>query len=95
MSLKAWAELLRVSNALTVVTNGLAATALGTLVSPDPTNVLAAIPPILGIVLLYLGGMTLNDVIDVTIDTRERAGRPIPSGRISRRRALFVHAALQ
>jgi 4-hydroxybenzoate polyprenyltransferase len=32
---------------------------------------------------LYIAGMVLNDVFDVEQDTRERASRPIPSGRIS------------
>ena len=33
--------------------------------------------------LLYTSGMVLNDVFDLTIDTRERPGRALPSGRIS------------
>ncbi len=32
---------------------------------------------------LYIAGMVLNDVFDVEQDTRERVGRPIPSGRVS------------
>ena len=32
--------------------------------------------------LLYTAGMTLNDVYDVEVDTKERPDRPIPSGRI-------------
>jgi len=94
VNVRAWAELLRVSNVLTVVTNGLAATALGASVSPDPINWLAMALAVFGIVLLYLGGMTLNDVMDVAIDTRERPGRPIPSGRISRRSAFIATVVL-
>ena len=36
---------------------------------------------------LYLSGMVLNDVCDVAVDSVERPGRPIPSGRISERSA--------
>jgi 4-hydroxybenzoate polyprenyltransferase len=44
--------------------------------------------------LIYLGGMVLNDVCDVEQDRRERPGRPIPSGRISRRGALVLAVVL-
>lgn len=43
---------------------------------------------------LYAGGMALNDYADHELDARERPERPIPSGRISARRALTVAAAL-
>lgn len=49
---------------------------------------------LLGMSLLYLGGMVLNDVCDVKIDQKERPGRPIPSGRIGRRSALIGATAL-
>lgn len=41
-------------------------------------------------VFLYSGGMALNDYADRTLDALERPERPIPSGRISPRRALAV-----
>jgi hypothetical protein len=34
--------------------------------------------------LLYTAGMVLNDFFDAEVDARERPGRPIPSGRVSR-----------
>lgn len=43
---------------------------------------------------LYAGGMALNDYADRDIDARERPERPIPSGRVSPRRALTAAAAL-
>lgn len=43
---------------------------------------------------LYAGGMALNDYADHELDARERPERPIPSGRITARRALTVAAAL-
>jgi 4-hydroxybenzoate polyprenyltransferase len=43
---------------------------------------------------LYCGGMVLNDFFDVEQDRRERPDRPIPSGRVSRRRAGLLGAGL-
>ena len=45
-------------------------------------------------VLLYAAGTTLNDYFDASEDTRERPERPIPSGDISRSRALIFGAML-
>lgn len=42
---------------------------------------------ILSSVLLYAGGIALNDVLDAELDRRERPERPIPSGRVSVRQA--------
>jgi 4-hydroxybenzoate polyprenyltransferase len=43
---------------------------------------------------VYLAGMVLNDVADVEVDRRERSGRPIPSGRISRKSAIIIGCIL-
>jgi hypothetical protein len=43
---------------------------------------------------LYTGGMVFNDFFDVEQDRRERPGRPIPSGRVSRRQAGWLGAGL-
>ncbi len=48
-----------------------------------------ASPAALGVLLLsgsgfYEGGMFLNDAFDAAIDARERPGRPIPAGEVSR-----------
>jgi 4-hydroxybenzoate polyprenyltransferase len=43
---------------------------------------------------LYLAGMAFNDFFDRRIDAVERPRRPIPSGRVSPRAALFVGLAL-
>lgn len=45
-------------------------------------------------VCLYSAGMALNDWADADLDALERPERPIPSGRISRDRALAVGAGL-
>ncbi|WP_433894556.1 SCO3242 family prenyltransferase [Streptomyces sp. CA-111067] len=45
-------------------------------------------------VLLYWGGMALNDYADREVDAVERPGRPIPSGRVSPAVALGTATAL-
>lgn len=45
-------------------------------------------------VCLYSAGMAVNDWADADLDALERPERPIPSGRISRDRALAVGAGL-
>ncbi len=38
---------------------------------------------------IYSAGMVLNDVFDYQIDSRQRPDRPLPSGRVPRRRAAI------
>lgn len=45
-------------------------------------------------VTLYASGMVLNDVFDYETDRAERPGRPLPSGRVSRRLAAALGAIL-
>lgn len=45
-------------------------------------------------VLLYAGGVALNDVFDADLDAVERPERPIPSGEISLRSGFGLAAAL-
>ena len=44
-------------------------------------------------VFLYSGGMALNDYADRELDAVERPERPIPSGRVSSRRAFGIASA--
>jgi len=39
---------------------------------------------------LFLAGMSLNDYFDYKIDKKERPQRPIPSGKVPRKNALFL-----
>ncbi|MFC6081285.1 SCO3242 family prenyltransferase [Sphaerisporangium aureirubrum] len=85
---RALAELVRAPAALSVPGDTVAgAAASGTL--GRATAGLAAAS-----VCLYWGGMAANDWADRELDARERPERPIPSGRISPRRALGVAAGL-
>ncbi len=90
-TVKDYAELGRVSNLPTCVTNVLVGCAVGAGAASMPAwTVLAAIG---GVGLLYVGGMALNDAVDAKIDRQERPNRPIPSGRISRRAAYAFAVA--
>jgi hypothetical protein len=94
---RAWLEIMRISNAPTVVSNAIAGAVLGA-VAIDQTSAVAMHDPrwivVLAPLFSYLGGMVLNDAFDAATDARERPTRPIPSGRISRRAAFTVGAVL-
>jgi 4-hydroxybenzoate polyprenyltransferase len=89
-TLRNYAQLTRVSNAPTVVSNVLVGGAIGVGAgrAAIPWPAMAAAGG--AAVLFYLGGMALNDAADVSVDRVERPGRPIPSGRVSVRRAYAV-----
>jgi 4-hydroxybenzoate polyprenyltransferase len=40
--------------------------------------------------LLYMTGIVLNDYFDIEIDKKERPARPLPSGNVSKRKALII-----
>jgi 4-hydroxybenzoate polyprenyltransferase len=99
---RAWLALGRVSNLPTVWTNILAGLALGDAMGVHRAEsklsygevVLNVWPLLVGVSLLYVGGMILNDVCDVAVDHRQRPQRPLPSGRVSRNAALAVTIAM-
>jgi 4-hydroxybenzoate polyprenyltransferase len=96
--LRGWLELGRISNAPTCVSNVLAGCAIGfAAYTPEDVpwlDVTVVVMMIAVILLMYLGGMVLNDVADAPIDATERPERPIPSGRVCRRTAGVVAALL-
>ena len=79
----------RISNWPTVWSNCLAAWLLGGGGSPGRLAVLC-----LGATLLYTSGPVLNDAFDTEFDRAHRPERPIPSGKISRRRVWILGSAL-
>lgn len=87
--LRALLELCRASNLPTVWTNVLAAVVLS-----GASDLPRAAAACASVTLTYLGGMALNDVLDVDEDRRRKPGRPIPSGRISVGAAALFAAAL-
>ena len=83
------ATLVRLPNLFTappdVVAGAALAAATGAVVAPTTVAGLCVAS-----LLLYAAGTTLNDVADVAEDSRDRPGRPIPSGAIDRRRAAAL-----
>lgn len=80
-SLRAYADLARVSNLPTCVSNSLVGSALGAGGGVFPWS---CVPPVaVAVCLLYVAGMALNDICDYRVDATERPERPIPSGRLS------------
>ena len=96
--MRAWLEVLRISNLPTVWTNVLAGGVIAnsalaggrSLGFPAGTMIVVLISGS----CLYLAGMVLNDVFDLKIDRQERPSRPIPSGRVSRRSAAMLGTIL-
>ncbi|UQN08648.1 UbiA family prenyltransferase [Deinococcus sp. QL22] len=83
-------QLARISNSPTVASNVLAGAALGgSLTLGGATGFV-----VLAMVLLYTAGMYLNDILDYTLDVRERPGRPLPSGVVPRAEAAVVTTLL-
>lgn len=89
MTLRAWAELLRVSALFTVPGDALAGAATRGL-RPDRGTALAVGASL----CLYEAGMALNDWADRDEDAIDRPHRPIPSGRIAPGAALAAAGAL-
>jgi 4-hydroxybenzoate polyprenyltransferase len=80
-TLRAYAELARVSNLPTCISNSLVGCALGARGPLFPWG--DVLPISAGICLLYVAGMVMNDILDRGSDWVERPERPIPSGRVS------------
>lgn len=85
--LRAWAELTRISNLPTVLTNVLAGAIFATSGGAFPP-VTALLIAALSAALFYAAGMALNDWCDRGVDAVERPHRPLPSGRVSAAAAL-------
>lgn len=95
--LKHWLVLTRCSNLPTVWSNVLSGWLLGlaTIINIPTVKLPTALGcPLLillvGVSLLYIGGMILNDVFDYEWDCLNRPERPLPSGFISRTQARWT-----
>ncbi len=85
--LKTYLQLVRIPNVFTA----LADVTMGYLLTHEslaPWSVFAALA--VASACLYMAGIVLNDVFDADVDARERPERPIPSGRVSLRRARWL-----
>ncbi|WP_232688425.1 UbiA family prenyltransferase [Halobacterium zhouii] len=92
-TLAAYAELVRVPNLFTALPDVLLGAALVAAAGGDLTASTVAGLSVAS-ALVYAAGTTLNDYFDASRDARERPERPIPSGRVSRRAAATLGAAL-
>ena len=84
MAIKPYLQLVRLPNLFTAAADPLAGwlVASGSLGEPG-----RYLPLVLASVLIYAGGIVLNDVFDFEVDLRERPRRPLPSGQVSLRLA--------
>ena len=89
-TLRGAVRLVRPANLPTAAADALAGAAIvGTVVLKRVRALLAAAS-----VLLYAGGVALNDVFDADLDAVERPERPIPLGEISIPRAFWLAVVL-
>src|SRR5918998_1027641 len=91
MALKPYLQLVRLPNVFTAAADSLAGWLLvgGALAAFERWLPLSAAS-----MAIYAAGIALNDVFDYAIDVHERPGRPLPSGRISRRFAAWLGGIL-
>ncbi len=91
---RAWLILTRGSNLPTVWSNLFAGWLLGYVYADrfpwGPFLLASLIGLLIGVSLIYVGGMILNDAFDARWDTERRSTRPIPSGLVSVTAAHFV-----
>jgi len=91
---RAWLVLTRGSNLPTVWSNLFGGWLLGYVYTdrfPWAIGLLVSLfGLLLGVSLIYVGGMILNDAFDARWDTERRSTRPIPAGLVSARAAFIV-----
>jgi 4-hydroxybenzoate polyprenyltransferase len=94
MSWRTYAQLVRLPNVFTALADiGLGLLAISAL-EPEPVPWLVCVLIMAASACLYSSGMVWNDFFDIEQDRRERPFRPLPSGRVSRRQAALIGAAL-
>jgi 4-hydroxybenzoate polyprenyltransferase len=89
--LKPYLQLVRLPNVFTAAADSLAGWLLA---GGAPRDVAGWAPLALASMTIYAAGIAWNDYFDYDIDLVERPGRPLPSGRISRRFAGILAAGL-
>ena len=85
--IRPYLQLIRLPNLFTAAADSLAGWLLAMVTFAEPGRWL----PLLGASMaIYAAGIALNDLLDYRIDLVERPGRPLPSGRVSRRFASVL-----
>jgi 4-hydroxybenzoate polyprenyltransferase len=92
--LKDWAQLVRVPNTFTAAADPLAGLCIGSLSVSFDSHPISALLVALGSILLYWGGMVLNDVFDFPEDQKNQRPGPIVRGAISLEKARMVGWAM-
>ena len=93
-TLKDWAQLVRVPNTFTSAADALAGMCLGGAFSISVFEPAAGLIAALASILLYWGGMVLNDVFDLDEDLANDRPGPIVRGAIGLAQARFVGSAM-
>jgi 4-hydroxybenzoate polyprenyltransferase len=93
-SLRAWLELVRLPNLFTVPGDPIAGFLLAGAALHAEINLWNVLPCAVAALFLYMAGLVTNDLFDLEEDRRERPGRPLPSGRVSRRSARAAAVVL-
>jgi len=91
--MRGWLQLMRPPNLPTVPGDPVSGFLLASLALAPvhlTVHVTGALLPALSAILLYMGGLILNDVADYDEDLADRPQRPLPSGRVLRRSATIV-----
>lgn len=86
--LKQYLLLIRLPNVFTALSNVVAG--YFSLTRPSDASFIDLSMLMASSALLYIFGIILNDYFDLETDRKERPFRPLPSGRISKRSALFL-----
>jgi 4-hydroxybenzoate polyprenyltransferase len=86
--LKQYLLLIRLPNVFTAISNVVAG--YFSLTRPSDASFIDLSMLMASSALLYVFGTILNDYFDLETDRKERPFRPIPSGRVSKRSALFL-----
>lgn len=89
--LEDYLRLIRLPNLFTVPSNILVG--YFALIRPIHTDIVQLSLLAASSILLYASGLVFNDYFDIQIDLNERPCRPLPSGKISKRRAITIGVA--
>ncbi len=88
--------LIRPANVITAIADIFAGIALSGAINLNHSTfpVWGALSLIVATACLYAGGIVFNDVFDLELDRKERPERPLPSGQISREKAIWFGITL-
>ena len=92
--IKHYLEIIRPPNVITTIADILAGISIPVFVYSTTYSVYNIMYLIIGSACLYSGGIVFNDILDIATDTKERPKRPLPSKKISLRKAIIYGLSL-